>query len=666
MDGVCRARGNTGQGGRFVEACVLSGLNVLVAGGTQAGNLTSRNASSLTSALKVLLDRGPVVSRKVGCMPDQRYEAARRTIGTLLSTTSPHIEVPEWQRSYSWTTEQTEAFWLDLLAFDERYPDENIVGEEYFLGSIVLVTGGETNLLLDGQQRLATATILLSVLRDARRQFKADAATRLQNKYISDFDDATGATNHVLTLNVYDRDFFRAEVQDEPKNPPVRPSATLRSHGLVRKARKYFADVVAAQGNAVGGGEAAFKRNLRIGRVLCGNMSVVAVTSSDEDNAAEVFETLNDRGIGLSTPDLLRNLLLRRAPDDATRARIVSAWQTVLATNEEANVEDFLRHYWISRRGDVKARSLYRELKTTITDEKIDPLTFSLELAEAAPLYRDLVRGREEDPELRRHLRAIRDLGAKPLYPVLLAGYAAAGEDKNVKSLQALASALVALFARYNVIGGRETTIMESALYGAAAALRDNGDFEAAITTFATLAPDAEDFVARFRRASVPRIATARYLLREVEHAKRRTKEVTVEGTDQVHVEHIYPQTPIAKWSNHVAVLNRLGNLTLLGKRLNISIQNSDFTAKKEKGYAASDLLLTKELLNFDAWDAAAIDARQRELSDWVFDIWKFPGEAAPTSPATSGETAGPAPSVEPAPDDVPESPDSLPEVPEG
>lgn len=162
------------------------------------------------------------------------------------------------------------------------------------------------------------------------------------------------------------------------------------------------------------------------------------------------------------------------------------------------------------------------------------------------------------------------------------------------------------------------------------------------------------------------RIATARYLLREVEHAKRQTKEVAVEGTDRVHVEHIYPQTPTSKWSNHSSVLNRLGNLTLLSRRLNISIANSDFATKKLKGYAASDLLLTKELLSYQVWDTAAIDARQRDLSDWIFDIWKFPGEAAPASFETPKLTATPAPSTMTVSADAPESPDSLPEVPEG
>src|SRR6266536_4997119 len=236
-------------------------------------------------------------------MPEQRYEAGRQTIGALLSTTSPRIEVPEWQRSYSWTTDEIESFWQDLIAFDAQYPDDNIIGEEYFLGSIVLVTGGSTNLLLDGQQRLATATILLSVLRDARRRYRDDAAARLRAKYTSELDDASDTTTYVLTLNVYDRDFFRTEVQDEPQKPLVKPTPRLKSHGLIRKARQYFSDRVAEAYDQLGDGEAAFKWNLRISGVLCDHMSVVAVTSTDEDNAAAVFETLNDRGIGQSTPD---------------------------------------------------------------------------------------------------------------------------------------------------------------------------------------------------------------------------------------------------------------------------------------------------------------------------------------------------------------------------
>jgi hypothetical protein len=611
------------------------------------------------------LARTIIVGKSV--MPDQRYEAHRQTIGALLSTTSPRIEVPDWQRSYSWDTSQVDTFWQDLLMFDERYPDKNVEGEEYFLGSIVLVTGGPTDLLLDGQQRLATATILLSVLRDALKRHKADAATRLQHKYIADFDDTTNTTSHVLTMNVYDRDFFRSDIQDEPTEPPVRQKPMLKSHALIRKAREIFERRVSRQSELLGGGDAAFLRNLRIVKVLCDHMSVVAVSSKDENNAAEVFETLNDRGIGLSTPDLLRNLLLRRATDNDAREQIVAAWQQVLAIDEEASVEEFLRHYWVSHYGDVKARGLYREIKDRISTEKKDSLplphrdslSLSRDLAQTAPIYRDIVRAREDDPELQRILDSIRMLGTKVLYPLLLSGYATAEEDnKGADKLRLLASALVTMFVRHNVICGRDNAVMESAVFKAASELRAGQDWNSAVAALESVAPGADEFVVRFRAASVSRITTARYLLREIEHAKRKTQEVAVERPDRVHVEHIYPQSPASdRWSNHTAMINRLGNLTLLSRRLNVTIKNADFVTKKAKAYVDSDIVMTKDLLTNDSWSPAAIEARQEELSNYVFEIWHFPGEAPPTGTASVAfEPDGEGATL----------PDQLPEVPTG
>jgi hypothetical protein len=593
--------------------------------------------------------------------------------------------VPEWQRSYAWESPQIESFWLDLLAFDQQYPDENIVGEEYFLGSIVLVVGGNTNLLLDGQQRLATATILLSALRGALSAHKADAATRLQNKYIADFDDQTNTTTHVLTLNRYDQDFFQQEIQLHPA-PSARPKPTLRSHGRIRKAREYFDARISETAAELGAGEPAFHWNLRISRVLCNHMSVVAVTSSDEDNAAAVFETLNDRGIGLSTPDLLRNLLLRRAPDENSREQIISAWKTILSIDEEAPVDEFIRHYWVSHRGDVKARKLYREIKSRITEEHTDSLTLSRDLAESALIYRDIARARDDDPDIQRLLTGLRELGAKSLYPVALSAWSAVGDPgddakaraERKSKLTSLLKALLNVFVRYNVIAGRETTIMEATAYGVAAALRTTQDFDAATAALAELVPSADEFISRFSTASVGRIATARYLLRELEHAKRNTGEVAVEGPDKVHVEHIYPQDPAGeRWPEHAQFVNRMGNLTLLSKRLNTSIKNADFQLKKPKAYEQSDILMTKELLAFDDWTTETVADRQSELSTWILGIWGFEGEAPPTTTLASAESPEgasgatatvPVPQEPPAAtgDDAELNPEQLPETPNG
>lgn len=558
-------------------------------------------------------------------MPEHKYDASRQTIGALLAANSTLV-VPEWQRSYAWDSVQVALFWNDLLSFDAQYPGDNVDGQEYFLGSIVLVTGAREDLLLDGQQRLATATILLSALRDARAAHNHDAATRLQARHISDYDDATGATKYVLALNAYDREFFRAEVQDWPRGEA--PKQTLKSHGLIRRARSYFTSELSKMAIALGGGQPAFEWHLRVSRILTNHFSMVVVRSADEDNAASVFETLNDRGIGLSTPDLLRNLLIRRAPDALSRKAVVSAWEQVLGVDDEVNVEQFLRHYWISHRGDVKARSLYREIKKVIQEENTQSLALSEDLARSAQLYRDLVTGKVDDAELKTSLEAVKALGASVLYPPLLSGYAAASE-KQGPELRSLASNLVKVFVRYNVVAAGDTTMLERTVYEVARVLRGDRDFASATAALQALVPEASEFVVKFARVVVGRQKTARYILGELEASLRPTDELRVGGPDLVHVEHIYPQSPSGeeRLEHHSSLVDRLGNLTLLSGRRNSGIKNSSFEVKKRAAYSMSEILLTRDLLKYDSWGADAIGVRQKELALQAFEVWKFPGE---------------------------------------
>ncbi len=114
------------------------------------------------------------------------YNPYKRTIGELLTITNSPIVVPEWQRNYSWTTTEADIFWQDLLNFDKSYPDDNIIDKEFFLRSVVMVDVN-TAYLLDGQQRVATSGILVSVIRDFLTRYNKDAATRTANRYLLDF-----------------------------------------------------------------------------------------------------------------------------------------------------------------------------------------------------------------------------------------------------------------------------------------------------------------------------------------------------------------------------------------------------------------------------------------------------------------------------------------------
>lgn len=551
-------------------------------------------------------------------MPDL-YNPVKRTIGDLLSTTSPRIVVSDYQRDFSWTESEADVFFRDLIAFSNRYPDKNVETQEYFLGSMVLVTGGTDHLLLDGQQRLATATILLSVIRDFLNRYDKNAATRLGLKYMYDNDDSTGERWYKLTLNRYDADFFRREIQDGATKAKLPP--TLESHRLILKVRQYFQEKFEEKYKELFGGKPAFEWSLRIMKVLLNHMSAVVVSSSDEDNASNVFETLNDRGISLSTPDLLRNLVLRRAASDTQREEIIDAWRTVFEIEEDVKIEDFLRHYWISRNGDIKSRKLYHEMKSVITDKDMASLFFSQDLQLSSVTYRQIVSASDDDPKIREQLLAIKMIGAKALLPAVLSAYAFGDTAARLDFLQQL----VSVYVRYAVVSGLELSRLEDVVYALAKDLATSGNFVAAKASLAAIKPTNDAFVKRFATFQITRRESQRYMLYEIENYERReankTGELQLAGPDKVHVEHIYAQKPEKRLPDHQDLVNRFGNLTLLDAKLNQTIQNGLFAAKKPS-YEKSDVLLTQQLLGYADWSRESIEDRQQKLAAKAVAIW--------------------------------------------
>src|SRR4029077_17984390 len=184
---------------------------------------------------------------------------------------------------------------------------------------------------------------------------------------ISFVDHLGGGQLPKLQLNEFDRAFFRDLIQAFPRLAAA-PVATKKSHKLILKAYEYFAQRIAEGWNDNGGGANGYKCAARIAKTLTEHVSLVTVTSTDEDNAASIFETLNDRGIGLSTADLLRSWLLHRAPP-ADRQEIIECWSEVFdISGLGAGAQTLIRLSWVSRHGDVKERSLYKVISRNLTE----------------------------------------------------------------------------------------------------------------------------------------------------------------------------------------------------------------------------------------------------------------------------------------------------------
>lgn len=557
-------------------------------------------------------------------MPDANYTADAVVLSELLSTASTPIEVPDWQRSYSWKSDQVEVFWADLQRFNLAYPSDNIDNQQYFLGSIVIVTTPTKNLLLDGQQRLATATILLCAIREKRRPVdKNGAAGRLNTKFIADFDDGTSSTQYSLTLNNYDREFFRRVIQAEGTSSQ---KARLRSHGLIEQAYKYFLTEIDAATADLSEDE-AFEYSIRLQDVLLKHFSLVSVKTTDEDTAATVFEALNDRGIGLSTPDLLRSYLLRAANGEAERESIVQSWLDIFSLFEDSGVEQFLRHYWVSLNGDVKTRSLYREMKASFLVHGVDAVQFSQALATAAGDYRTLKDSADPNDNVKKSLEGINQVGATVLYPALMSAVAVRGEVQPLE-FEGYVSGLLILFVRHSLVLGRESTRLEAEIYAQAKEIRESGSLTSALARIRAFAPPLADFVRGFELATMSRTDSAKYVLAGLELGMRQTDELVLGSGKKVQLEHIYPQTPQPglRLDNHSGLINRIGNQTLLDHRLNASIKNGTFGDKKENAYSSSELLITRELnqITGSVWGADQILERQRVLAQRAAGVWRF------------------------------------------
>lgn len=550
-----------------------------------------------------------------------QYTPDRKTIGDLLSVTNPPILVPDWQRNYSWTSSEVETFWNDLRNFDNKYPNDNINGKEYFLGSVVIVDNNQEHLLLDGQQRLATSAILLSVIRDFLKEFNENAAQRVTNKYLIDFDDAAQKNTYKLTMNRYDRDYFKREILEAHGVDYKEIQPAIESHQLIRKAREYFQQRFTEKSREINNPKEFHFWALRILKVLTGHVSVVAIITDDEDNASTVFETLNDRGIGLSTPDLLRNLIIRRGPDEQ-QEEIINLWGEVLETEGDVKLKTFIRHYWISHEGDVKTQSLYREIKEKIVAHNISSLSFSRDLRDASIIYREIIAAQDDDENISMLLHDINDINASTLYPAILSAYQVANRENLGKFIKSL----IVTYIRHTVIGRLENSILETQIYSLAKNIRLGMELQAAIQHLADFAPKDKIFIANFNTASIPERNVARYLLKEIERELRITEELEIASPTKVHVEHIYPQTPRPddRLSNHVNLINRLGNLTLLSRRINTSIKNGSFSEKKPH-YLQSEILLTKDLATYENWSEETINSRQEIISRYATKIWAYP-----------------------------------------
>lgn len=553
-------------------------------------------------------------------------EPSKQFFSQLFGGTRARLEIPSYQRSYSWTKDQGQDLLDDILRFEARHPGSSIDNAEYFLGSLVGTRQGKKLRVIDGQQRVATLTILLSSIRDALAELDHSLAVKLDESLIKEWIGPGKPTEPRLRMNDYDSAFFASFIQQFPRNKDAKTE--LSSHKQIRQVRDFFDERLTQQLDDLEDAHARNQWLVRLWQIVAGSLVVVVVEADNEDDATEVFEVLNERGVGLSTLDLLRNLLLGRAGNAVARSQIVDLWRDVYSVSDNpARVQAFLRHYWISKHGDVKSRGLYREIKEDlrVSFKKGDsnPVAFSEELSLGALTYTDLVDATTNHPPLDPVLTGIQVVGAQALLPPLIAVIQEHGESAATR----IARLLLAHYVRWSVIGKREGTLLEQRVYQLATSLRTGLVPAAAAEQIKSWGPSDPEFKEAFAVASLTRPGHRRHVLETYERylrTKHEEDELTLAPALKLHVEHLYPQTPLQgqRLADHDDWVNRIGNLTLLGSKWNTSIRNGDFATVKKPELEKSIILLNRWVTEQAAWSTEQIVERQELLAEDAPAVW--------------------------------------------
>jgi hypothetical protein len=559
----------------------------------------------------------PYFKSKEGTM-SQPFGANPKKFGDLLGQFGTPVKVPPFQRGYSWEKTHVSTFCDDIFDFNLSWS----AGEQYFLGPIVIIEEKDKIVLLDGQQRLATVTIFFAALRDHARalatQKGSDFARDTQRELIEPDDRWS------LVLNETDETFFRDAIQSDP---PKSATATLRSHVLIKQAYDLIRARITKELEKLSADENV-KRMKSLKHTLAVNAVVVAIAVASEDDAFQIFETLNDRGLRLTVPDLLLNHLTRSA-ETKDRPTIREKWTYMLEKMGKRDIDRFLRHMWISKFGDVKSRGLYREIKAFIKDEKLEALDFAELCADECDSYVALVDLDASLGKAEPYVEAIVEYVDVPAaLPLLLSGI----RCLDASDLERLAKTTVTLLVRYLAADLNQATLEET-LYKAARQVREAHaakessakTYHVAKTTLAGI--DASDDQIK---TSIPKLILnkkqTQYIMTALANQlQSSTKEVAInKGT----IEHIFPQKPNnTDWPNHDELAPftwHIGNLTILGDKPNQKAANASFAEKKSTHYPKSEIKLTKEVATkYNKWDAATVVARTTdELLPMLKKAW--------------------------------------------
>lgn len=550
-------------------------------------------------------------------------------LGIASVLTRWQLVVPLNQRRYEWDEEYVDQLFHDLSkAFEGSKPI-------YFLGTIVLTEGPKgTKEVADGQQRLATTSILIAAIRDYLLELgDQPGANEYQSDYLIKYDPPSGQYRARLSLNVEDDQFFHSTILLPPDKRPSGEAKKFRSNDRIQsaavRAREHVRSITATRPT-----KDKAERLYEWIEFLRDSALVVAITvPSHISDSFRMFETLNARGLRASQVDILKNFLFGKAPDSISQ--IHPRWISMLSTIESYGGDDllltFIRHFWISQQGPTTQNALGENIESKITKEQ-QAIDMVASLDSAAEDYVALLapmqhpRWSDFPSSTRKTIDILTNqLESVQIRPLMLA----VTRCFNKKETQKAFEMFVSWSVRFLIVGGGGGGKLDR-YYGTRARDVTNGKIMSAKELAANMAdvvPQNRQFQEAFSQANVRTSSLARYYLRALElHGKEDHPQLLInEDPDVVNLEHVMPINPSDDWEIDAETATtfhkRLGNMVLFSTSQNTVLGNGSFALKKT-ALSASPFTTTQEVGKCENWGTDEIKERQGRMADVAPKVW--------------------------------------------
>lgn len=572
-----------------------------------------------------------------------KLKADKVSVRKLLGQNGQQFRIPPYQRPYAWGDEQVDALWQDIL---------DSVGSNHFLGSLVVASEDDDRpQVIDGQQRLTTLMILLSVVREALHVRGLNRNVQKLDTLFTADAFATGDAYFKFRTGNANWPIFRDFIMRGPTDPNRKSQSDVGTLDPDLRARNApllsnWARLRAAVETELEplSSDRQIERLASLQKALLEGVELVHIEVDDLSDAFMLFETLNDRGLQLSAADLLKNHLLGEIAKTAGMEDVDTAaasWDDMLEElGPGVDVSRFLRHYLLVRIPKVRKDDIFGHFKSRIKQD--GPNSVLAELRLSAKSYGDFeCPQRVVDPAARAVLLDLQTLRATTCYISLLPARRHLSADDFV----AFARLAEVLTYRYSSIVGLGTNELERRYHLAARILQESKGTklaEARDLLIATM-PDSEQFRVAFERQTMGKQYLLKYTLQKIEAALSDSREKVVDVGSLVHIEHIMPRKLTPAWTTalgssvafHSEYLNRWGNLTLIDSRLNIPASNKSFEQKLSY-YQKSAVRITNGLTSNSSWGIKAIEERQAWLGERADEVWAVPLKSNASALATT------------------------------